>query len=118
MRGHSNNVSCVIFHPTLDVIVSNSEDKSLRVWDMNRRSVITQHRKENERFWILAAHPAHNLIASGCDSGFIVFKLERERVPCARLRGKTFLMFNKQLKVVGEEGKDSVMSSIIPPSKI
>lgn len=58
MRGHSNNVSCVIFHPTLDVIVSNSEDKSLRVWDMNRRNVITQHRKENERFWILAAHPS------------------------------------------------------------
>lgn len=58
MRGHSNNVSCVLFHPNLEVIVSNSEDKTLRIWDMNRRNTIMQHRKDNERFWMLAAHPS------------------------------------------------------------
>ena len=36
-------------------------------------------RRENDRFWILAAHPEQNLLAAGHDSGMIVFKLERER---------------------------------------
>ena len=34
LRGHTNNVSCVIFHPKLELIVSNSEDRSIRVWDI------------------------------------------------------------------------------------
>ena len=33
MRGHTGNVSSVIFHTNLELIISNSEDKCLRVWD-------------------------------------------------------------------------------------
>ncbi len=29
-RGHYNNVSCAIFHPRQELILSNSEDKSIR----------------------------------------------------------------------------------------
>uniref|UniRef100_A0A2M3YZ37 Coatomer subunit alpha n=1 Tax=Anopheles braziliensis TaxID=58242 RepID=A0A2M3YZ37_9DIPT len=78
-RGHYHNVSCVLFHPRADFIISNSEDKSIRVWDMTKRQCIHTFRRENERFWILAAHPNLNLFAAGHDSGTIVFKLERER---------------------------------------
>jgi len=38
-RGHYNNVSCVIFHARQDLILSNGEDKSIRVWDMTKRLV-------------------------------------------------------------------------------
>ncbi|XP_053672678.1 coatomer subunit alpha [Anopheles nili] len=78
-RGHYYNVSCVLFHPRADLIISNSEDRSIRVWDMTKRQCIHTFRRENERFWILAAHPNLNLFAAGHDSGTIVFKLERER---------------------------------------
>lgn len=40
-RGHYNNVSCVIFHPRQELIVSNSEDRSIRFWDLTKRSVCT-----------------------------------------------------------------------------
>mmetsp|Transcript_4361 Transcript_4361/g.5855 ORF Transcript_4361/g.5855 Transcript_4361/m.5855 type:complete len:1247 (-) Transcript_4361:827-4567(-) len=79
MRGHTNNVSCVIFHPRRDLIVSNSEDRSIRVWDISRRVGVQTFRREHDRFWILAAHPEHNLLAAGHDSGMLVFNLERER---------------------------------------
>jgi coatomer subunit alpha len=37
MRGHTNNVSCVLFHPKHELIISNSEDRTIRVWDISKR---------------------------------------------------------------------------------
>ncbi|GMF15276.1 unnamed protein product [Phytophthora lilii] len=79
MRGHTNNISCVLFHPRHELIISNSEDRSIRVWDISKRMGLQTFRRENDRFWMLAAHPTQNLLAAGHDSGMIVFKLERER---------------------------------------
>ncbi|CAG2110571.1 unnamed protein product [Medioppia subpectinata] len=78
-RGHYNNVSCAVFHPKQDLILSNSEDKSIRVWDLTKRTCLNTFRRENDRFWIMVAHPTQNLFAAGHDGGMIVFKLERER---------------------------------------
>jgi len=50
-----------------DIIVSNSEDKSIRVWDMSKRTGVQTFRREHDRFWILAAHPEVNLLAAGHD---------------------------------------------------
>lgn len=79
MRGHTNNVSCVLFHPKHELIVSNSEDRTIRVWDISKRLGVQTFRRESDRFWILAVHPEQNLLAAGHDSGMTVFKLERER---------------------------------------
>ncbi|KAI5701194.1 hypothetical protein M8J75_007088 [Diaphorina citri] len=78
-RGHYNNVSCVLFHPKSEVIVSNAEDKSIRLWDMTKRTCLNTFRREQERFWVLVAHPTLNLFAAGHDAGMVVFKFERER---------------------------------------
>ena len=79
LRGHMNNVSCVMFHAKQDIIVSNSEDRSIRVRDVTKRTGVQTFRREHDRFWILASHPEMNLLAAGHDNGMIVFKLERER---------------------------------------
>lgn len=78
-RGHYSNVSNAQFHPKHELIVSCGEDKTVRVWDLAKRSAIQTFRRENDRFWVLATHPNLNLFAAGHDSGLIVFKLERER---------------------------------------
>ena len=39
MRGHTNNVSCVLFHPKHELIISNSEDRTIRVWDISKRYI-------------------------------------------------------------------------------
>jgi coatomer protein complex subunit alpha (xenin) len=75
-----------MFHAKQDIIVSNSEDKSIRVWDVTKRTGVQTFRREHDRFWILASHPEMNLLAAGHDSGMIVFKLERER-PAFALSG-------------------------------
>lgn len=78
-RGHFNNVSSALFHPKHELIVSCGEDKTVRVWDLAKRTAIQTFRRDQDRFWVLAAHPNLNLFAAGHDSGLIVFKLERER---------------------------------------
>eukprot|EP00397_Hematodinium_sp_SG-2012_P000797 GEMP01000798.1.p1 GENE.GEMP01000798.1~~GEMP01000798.1.p1 ORF type:complete len:1208 (+),score=227.47 GEMP01000798.1:233-3856(+) len=88
LKGHFNNVSSCCFLPKKDLIVSNSEDRTIRVWDANKRTAIHTFRRENDRFWILAAHPTNNLLAVGHDSGMVVFKLDRER-PLFAMQGKT-----------------------------
>ncbi|PVV01350.1 hypothetical protein BB560_004233, partial [Smittium megazygosporum] len=79
LRGHYNNVSAALFHPQRDLLISCSEDKTVRVWETNKHTLIQTFKKENDRFWSLVMHPEQNLMAAGHDTGFIVFKLERER---------------------------------------
>ena len=69
LKGHFSNVSSVIFHPKQDLIISNSEDRTIRVWDNTKRSQIHTFRRENDRFWVITAHPTSNLVAVGHDAG-------------------------------------------------
>lgn len=99
LRGHTNNVSCVIFHPKYELIISNSEDRSIRVWDISKRMGVQTFRRENDRFWILAAHSEQNLLAAGHDSGMIVFKLERERPAFDMCGSRMFYVKEKYLRM-------------------
>lgn len=78
-RGHFQNVSACLFHPHQDLMLSVGEDKTIRIWDLNKRIAVQSFKRENDRFWVIAAHPEINLFAAGHDNGVMVFKLERER---------------------------------------
>ena len=39
-----------------------SEDKTIKIWDMEKKTLIDTIKKENERFWILSAHPNINIL--------------------------------------------------------
>ena len=97
-RGHYNNVSCVIFHPKQELIISNSEDKSIRVWDMAKRVCLNQFRREHDRYWVIGAHPTLSLFAAGHDSGMVIFKLERERPAYAVYNNFLFYVKEKLLR--------------------
>jgi len=66
---------------------------------MSKRTAVQTFRRENDRFWVLSAHPELNLFAAGHDSGLIVFKLDRER-PAFALHGQTlFYIRDKYVRV-------------------
>ncbi|KAH0785747.1 Coatomer subunit alpha-3 [Histomonas meleagridis] len=76
---HTSNVSCAIYHPTVDVIISCSEDKTVHLWDAKRFLHLAKYRRNDDRFWMLATHPTQPLFAAGHDTGFIVFRMMRQR---------------------------------------
>lgn len=89
-RGHFQNASACLFHPHQDLILSVGEDKTVRVWDLNKRTSVQSFKRENDRFWVIAAHPDINLFAAGHDNGVMVFKLERERPASAVYQNQVF----------------------------
>lgn len=91
-RGHFQNASGCLFHPHQDLILSVGEDKTIRVWDLNKRTSVQSFKRENDRFWVIAAHPEINLFAAGHDNGVMVFKLERERPASAIYQNQLFFI--------------------------
>lgn len=89
-RGHFQNAGGCLFHPHQDLILSVGEDKTIRVWDLNKRTAVNSFKRENDRFWVIAAHPEINLFAAGHDNGVMVFKLERERPASAVYQNNLF----------------------------
>ncbi|KAL7619948.1 hypothetical protein AAE478_010495 [Parahypoxylon ruwenzoriense] len=97
-RGHFQNASGCLFHPHQDLILSCGEDKTIRVWDSQKRTAVQSFKRENDRFWVIAAHPEINLFAAGHDNGVMVFKLERER-PASAVHQNTLFFVTKEKHV-------------------
>ena len=97
-RGHFQNCSAALFHPHQDLILSVGEDKTIRVWDLNKRTSVQSFKRENDRFWVIAAHPEINLFAAGHDNGVMVFKLERER-PASAIHQNNLFYITKDKQV-------------------
>ena len=96
-RGHFQNSSACLFHPHQDLILSVGEDKTIRVWDLNKRTSVQSFKRENDRFWVIAAHPEINLFAAGHDNGVMVFKLERERPASSIYQNQLFYITKEKL---------------------
>lgn len=73
------------------------EDKTIRVWDLNKRTSVQSFKRENDRFWVIAAHPEINLFAAGHDNGVMVFKLERERPASSTYQNQLFYITKEKL---------------------
>jgi coatomer protein complex subunit alpha (xenin) len=112
-RGHFQNASGCLFHPHQDLILSCGEDKTIRVWDLNKRTSVQSFKRENDRFWVIAAHPEINLFAAGHDNGVMVFKLERERPASAFYQNNLFFITKKDKHVRSYDFQKNVESPIL-----
>jgi len=84
LEGHSNNVCAVCFHPRLPVIVSGSEDGTVRIFHATTYRAETTLNYGLERVWTLSATRETNKVAIGFDEGTICIKLGSE-MPVASL---------------------------------
>lgn len=78
LEGHLANVSFAIFHPELPLIVSGSEDGTVRFWNSNTFRLEKSVNYGLERVWCVSVLQRSNLVAVGCDSGYVAIKLGNE----------------------------------------
>jgi len=76
--GHTANVSAVQFHPVRPLILTASEDGTVRVWNSNTYRLETMLSYGFERCWSLACLRSSSVIAIGCDLGTIVVRIGKD----------------------------------------
>ncbi|KAL0251233.1 hypothetical protein GEMRC1_000446 [Eukaryota sp. GEM-RC1] len=123
LRGHSNNVSAINFHPTNPgLLISNSEDRSLRVWNWADRTCLLAYKFEpttapgttvsGTRFWSLSGSIRHGLVAAGHDKGLLVFRLKRSRVPATLFPSKNGVAYLDESSLAITSLKDGSTSML------
>lgn len=78
LEGHLANVSFAIFHPELPLVVSGSEDGTVRFWNANTFKLEKSVNYGLDRVWCVAVLARSNLVAVGCDCGYVAVKLGNE----------------------------------------
>lgn len=79
LKGHSHNISSVVFHPRLPLVISASEDGTVRLWHSTTYRPETTLNYGMERSWTLAVTKDANKLAVGYDEGTVVLKLGKEK---------------------------------------
>jgi coatomer subunit beta' len=78
LEGHTSNVSFAVYHPTLPLIISGSEDGTVKLWHANTYRLENTLNYALERAWCVGLHRETNEIAVGYDNGVVVLKLGRD----------------------------------------
>jgi len=78
LDGHAHNISAVKFHPHLPIILTGSEDGTLRLWHANTYRLETTLNYGMERVWSIACAKNSNHVAIGYDEGSIMIRLGRD----------------------------------------
>ncbi|CAD6966375.1 unnamed protein product, partial [Tilletia laevis] len=100
LEGHTSNVSYAVFHTSLPLIISGSEDGTIKLWHSNT------YRLENtldyglERAWSIAYKKTGNDLALGFDEGAVVIKIGKEE-PSVSMDNSGKLVWAKNAEVLG-----------------
>ncbi|XP_064089389.1 coatomer subunit beta'-like isoform X3 [Macrobrachium nipponense] len=78
LEGHSQNVSSVSFHPELPIILTGSEDCTVRVWHVNTYRLESTLNYGLDRVWCISSLKGSNNVCFGYDEGSVMIKLGRE----------------------------------------
>ncbi|KAF8583901.1 coatomer beta [Ramaria rubella] len=78
MEGHTSNVSFAVFHYSLPVIVSGSEDGTVKIWNSGTYRLENTLSYALERAWCVALRKGSNDVAVGFDEGVVVIKIGRD----------------------------------------
>ncbi|CAO3657574.1 unnamed protein product [Mucor hiemalis] len=78
LDGHRQNVNFALFHPALPIIISGSEDGTVRIWNSDTYRLENTLNYGLERAWCIACQKNGNNIALGYDEGSVVIRLGRE----------------------------------------
>lgn len=78
LEGHAQNISAVSFHPELPVVLTGSEDGTVRIWHANTHRLESSLNYGFERVWTICCLRGSNNVALGYDEGSILVKVGRE----------------------------------------
>jgi coatomer subunit beta' len=94
-----NSVSWAVYHPELPIIISGSEDGTVRLWHANTYRFEQSLNFGLERAWCVASQKGKQGIAVGFDDGSVVVNLGREE-PAVSMDGSGKLIWAKHNEIL------------------
>lgn len=73
LQGHTDEVVQVVFHPKRDVIVTGSQDRTARVWDLQTGKCVSVLRGQDSPIRAVAYHPEGRQLVTGGEDGSVHF---------------------------------------------
>jgi len=114
LDGHAENVSSTLFHPDLPLILSGSEDGTVKLWNSNNFRCETTFNFSLERVWSLAVRRGGTEVAVGCDDGSLVFSLGKG-IPAASMDFNGKLVWARHNQLLTGNIKQIFEESSSPP---
>lgn len=99
LEGHESNVSFAIFHPSLPVIISGSEDGTVKIWHSSTYRLENTLNYGLERCWCVAYNAKGNDVGFGFDEGAVVVKLGKED-PSVSMDNSGKVVFSRNTEIV------------------
>jgi hypothetical protein len=118
LEGHTSNVSFAIFHPSLPIIVSGSEDGTVKIWHSSTYRLENTLNYGLERAWCVTyAKKGSNDVAFGFDEGAVVVKLGKEEPSVSMdVAGKIVYTKNAEVFSASVQGMNRMSFSLpLPP---
>ena len=75
MEGRTNNPSFAVFHPNLPIIISGSEDGTIKIWNNNTYRLENTLGYALECTWCVALRRDANNVAVGFNEGIVIIKV-------------------------------------------
>ena len=94
----TRDVSCVCFHPELPIIITGSEDGTLRIWHSSTYRLENTLNYGLERAWAIGVNKGSNRVAIGFDEGAVMVQLGREE-PVASMDQSGKIMWAKHNEI-------------------
>ncbi|WWD16221.1 hypothetical protein CI109_100647 [Kwoniella shandongensis] len=99
LESHTANVSFAIFHPSLPIILSGSEDGTIKIWHSSTYRLENTLSYGLERAWCVAYRRSGNEIAVGFDEGAVVVKLGRDE-PSVSMDASGKIVYAKNTEIL------------------
>ncbi|KAJ7598809.1 coatomer protein [Mycena floridula] len=113
MQGHTNNVSFAVFHPSLPVIISGSEDGTVKIWNAGTYRIENTLSYGLERAWSVALGRGNNEVGIGYDEGVVVIRLGKDEPAYSMdASGKAILTKNQSVLSVNLASQSLVPKEI------
>ncbi|KAM7272679.1 hypothetical protein ACFE04_027342 [Oxalis oulophora] len=80
LEGHTNNVTAVCVHPELPIIITCSEDQTVRFWDSASYRLEKTVNYDLGRVWTIGYVKGSLQVVFGCDKGLVMVKLSGSEI--------------------------------------
>ncbi|KAI9012828.1 coatomer WD associated region-domain-containing protein [Gaertneriomyces semiglobifer] len=117
LQGHTQNVSAACYHPELPIIISASEDGTVRLWHASTYRLENTLNYGMERAWTIAYSKGSNDVAFGYDEGTICIKLGREE-PAVSMDSSGKIIWAKHSEIQTANVKANVDENLKDGEKI